>query len=863
VAVSESRTVLLASHVAVLPEARPANGEDGRVVIHPDQRPAGLLRLRALAWLFENRYKAQVVLPQLLHRRDNEPARWVGRLAQLAIAGDWDEVRRAVQPASWRQLERGVNAWIEAERETAEGVGGLIERAVARAHQGDEGGGASRFFRAALLAREAELAAGGLGVDFEDQPVEVRREEVAAVARGLAYRAEAGTAGRATTVVFAPDQYQPIRPPPSLPELLRQVDGDAARRAVAYLWGPSQHWETDIERIKNQIEQKRMTVAVIANAAAIEPVGYLHLEKLFFEPEGLEVGELVQTIPLMPGETRRFTHSEWSNSRSEYAKLVTESLEKLAEQSLAETAELTESTNAESSRDLAFSLAASVSGSYGTVNFSVTTGLNVNQSESQSRQTSASRSREITEKASSRSKQERKVEFHFTTEEGTSDVTFQEVTNQTDDPVTWAYHRMMTKWKVTLARYDVRLTYDVVIPDPANRLLRAYQRLYDLRQKLTTADSFTLSPTSLTRSGWPAIATQYGVPIDPPPPESVAVVAAANHSEPEAERFEAATLGLTAPTGYVFNGGWTAQWWANGYGTNRWPSIDPNVSLNAARLAGASGTFPWQYFLHWPSDTKGGAAFLQVRAGVTLTPQAFQAWQTSSWEKAHDAYLSTRERLRGEWRRELDELEGTLGDVDALTMRKKEHEEIMRATLAWLIGPTFDFYPDVLPPPSDILGPDIGLYSAEGQVLSDAVHQAFLRHGELVEFLHQAVEWENLIYVIYPYFWTHESRWNAKDDVRHPDFVRQTFLRAGAARVVLTIRPGFERAFLAYVTSGGTDEPLPDDHPYVTVAEELRNLANTSYPYTPAANPPNPANIVDTWREYTPTGALHLSEVTA
>jgi len=181
--------------------------------------------------------------------------------------------------------------------------------------------------------------------------------------------------------------------------------------------------------------------------------------------------------------------------------------------------------------------------------------------------------------------------------------------------------------------------------------------------------------------------------------------------------------------------------------------------------------------------------------------------------------------------------------------------------LAWLIGPSFDFYPDVLPAPADILGPDVGLYNGEGQVLSDYVHEAFLRHGELIQFLHQAVEWENLIYVIYPYFWTHEKRWEAKDGVIHPDFVRQTFLRAGAARVVLTVRQGFEDAFLAYVTNAAMNQPLPANHPYVTVAEELRNLANTSYPYTPAANPPDPNNIVDSWNEFTPTGALYLSEL--
>jgi hypothetical protein len=857
--------VLLATHDAVVPETESPSGDSGDgngngdtggdgVELVADQRLALLTRLRLLAWLFENRWKTQVVL-EFLQRRGARagPADWITELARLALRDDWSAIAQALRGASWDRLQNGVEAWIEAERVAAREVGKVIKAAVDRIDKEDD---------AVELEQPSDPE-----LVFEDEPTTTTQEssERTALSRlfglGRQHTVERGRAGRAIALSYAPEQYEPAPKRRSLAAVLLETNAASGRMVLAYLAGPAQRWEFDVERIKNRVEHKRMIALAITASATIEPVGYLHLEKLFFEPLGVELGELVQAIPLMPGETRRFTHTEWSNTRSEYSKLVTESIEKLAEQSLAETSELTESTNAESSRDLAFSLASSISGSYGTVSFSVTAGLNVNQSESQSRQTSATRSREITEKASSRSKEERKVEFQFTTEEGTSDVAFQEVTNQTANPVTWAYHRLMTKWQVTLARYGVRLTYDLIIPDPANRLLRQYQRLHDLREKLAAAAAFSLSPSEITLAGWQDISAQYGVPIEPPPPEQVAIVAAANHSEPQASTFEAATLSLTAPTGYVFNGGWSAQWWAGGYGQDAWPQIDPNTGYNADRINGVSGTFPWEYHLHWPADTSGGAAFLQVRAGATLTPEAFQAWQTNSWEKAYDAYLGTRERQRGEWRRELEELESNLGDVDALTLRKKEHEEIMRVALAWLIGPTFDFYPDDLPMPFDLLGPDIGLYTGEGQIRSGTVHEAFLRHGELIRFLHQAVEWENLIYVVYPYFWTHERRWDAKDDVRHPDFVRQTFLRAGAARVVLTVRRGFEDAFLAYVTNAALNEPLPANHPYVTVAEELRNLANTSYPYTPAATPPDPANIVDTWNEFTPTPALYVNEL--
>src|SRR5204863_7787833 len=56
------------------------------------------------------------------------------------------------------------------------------------------------------------------------------------------------------------------------------------------------------------------------------------------------------------------------------------------------------------------------------------------------------------------------------------------------------------------------------------------------------------------------------------------------------------------------------------------------------------------------------------------------------------------------------------------------------------------------------------------------------------------------------------------------------------ARVVLTIRPGFEPSFTSLVETGAFNS-LPGPHPYVTIAQEIQNFANTNYPGFPPANP--------------------------
>jgi hypothetical protein len=67
-----------------------------------------------------------------------------------------------------------------------------------------------------------------------------------------------------------------------------------------------------------------------------------------------------------------------------------------------------------------------------------------------------------------------------------------------------------------------------------------------------------------------------------------------------------------------------------------------------------------------------------------------------------------------------------------------------------------------------------------------------LLFGETVKFLQQAIEWENLLYFLYPYFWGSDPQARDKFLFEHPDPEHQNFVRAGYARVVVTVRPGFE-----------------------------------------------------------------------
>ena len=230
---------------------------------------------------------------------------------------------------------------------------------------------------------------------------------------------------------------------------------------------------------------------------------------------------------------------------------------------------------------------------------------------------------------------------------------------------------------------------------------------------------------------------------------------------------------------------------------------------------------------------------------LRLKSSAEQEWKQKIWNQIYEFKRTEYYENRQLWKERLNNLMEELGAQDALSLRKKEREEVMKGVLRYLFpictppcSDDFEFFPDTIFKTEDIDNDrDIEqvLYELEtGLVKDECFRTDLLAHGETIKFLHHAIEWENMLYFLYPYFWTHPTRWEFKKYLDHPDPMHRAFLKAGSARVVLTIRPGFEDAFLAFIDTGDMNE-LPSS-PHLEIGQEFRNYANTNYPGIPPAN---------------------------
>jgi hypothetical protein len=142
---------------------------------------------------------------------------------------------------------------------------------------------------------------------------------------------------------------------------------------------------------------------------SIAPIGRLHLERTEMYPAGVQKGELVFTVPMAPRETVMLSHKEWSSSSQEFEEVVQDFFESYSERGVAEKTDASMSTENQATHASAVNFGASVSGSYTGVTLTTTLGLSDTNEERQSVKQSMQKNREMTEKASARTRKEHKV----------------------------------------------------------------------------------------------------------------------------------------------------------------------------------------------------------------------------------------------------------------------------------------------------------------------------------------------------------------------------------------------------------------------------------------------------------------------
>lgn len=604
----------------------------------------------------------------------------------------------------------------------------------------------------------------------------------------------------------------------------------------------------------------------------VTPIGVLNLERIDMTPVGVERGALIATIPLAPLEQTAVVHKEWSVTTKEFTSIVTDSLENYSETGVTENTELAQATASQTTHSNQFNVNGTVTGGYGPVTATVSSSFTAQNQESQSANESRKHAIATTRKASSRVKQEHKVTISTTTVTGTSETSTRVLQNpSTTDPIRIDYFSLMRKWHVGLYRYGLRLTYDIAIPEPASAMRKVYAEIENLRGQLGPF-RFGVQRASITAGNYKQLADQYNaqVPLLPAPEYTTSIAPMISVCPDKSNTcgiiyssvpLPALKDGYAIDTITVDGGVWGYSGKGLGYGVVgtqffKWDAqsdqeFTTTKLLDTAGqpfLQGAQGTQTVGVFMN---DVRAASLVFTIKA--KLTSEALEAWQLDVWNALYNAAQTQYFAGQQDIQAQIAALEDKLNNVDTLTLRREENEEIMKGVLRWLLGPNFHFMPDDVvlqflgQTPIPIVNPNGNIDIVHGTVLdatrgdglnvTAAGWYPMFMYQEMVKFINEAIEWENVLYFLYGYFWDVPPSWDFIRQIRHPDATRQAFLRAGSARVVLPVRRGWEQAWVSFVEAGGFGQSLIPGHPYMTIAEEVQNYDQTNYPGIPPANP--------------------------
>jgi hypothetical protein len=644
-----------------------------------------------------------------------------------------------------------------------------------------------------------------------------------------------------------------------------KVDWDRFTHAVVTTLGDNGDWTDDLtdgfmERMK------------------VEPIGRLHLERVDMTPVGVQRGELLHSVGLAPSETVMLIHREWSSREVTFEKVVTEEFEQTAEEDVTENTELSSAVETTSRHSSALNTEATASGSYGFVSGSASVGYNSTSDDEAAKRDSRNHAISVTRKASSRTRKEHKTTFTVKQQAGVEDQSVRTITNSSDThPMRVDFHQMIRDWRVDLYRYGLRLTYDIVVPAPGVDLLANVDELRRIDYELAQPFSFSLLPSDITRDKWPSLAALYGADVTPPDPETMQLFQEFAYpplSEDDAKPYRFDTLEFDLPAGYVVHDG-AFQAYVTlyegghfdvpGFATGPIGHTGPTPRSYPAGVVPLIGRTGHLIILMACNSLQSGHA--EATLEVVQGPEAWLTWQNNAWAAMRKGAEELWQAKRQDFQQRRDRLAEDLSKWDPLTLRRMEREEVMKTTLKWIFGPAFDLMPsEVISLYGDSAG-DIATLEPSG--LTPEQWAQVLGFGEFIKYLQQAIEWENVLFFVYPYFWDNPRNRTLKLFLQHPDSMHQEFLRGGAARVVLTVRPGFEDSFTKLFVGADKDADI-GSHPYLTIAQEIQNYANTNYPGVPGAHNgqlPDPEDVeaaelgklIAEWHEYTPISATDIT----
>jgi len=555
-----------------------------------------------------------------------------------------------------------------------------------------------------------------------------------------------------------------------------------------------------------------------------------------------EMGEAAHIENVLKGESKERIHRRTS-TREEVITLEAEKREE-REQDLQSTErfELQKEAAKTISEDISLQAGVTVTGSYGpSVSVTANAGFAYNFSKEESSREASNYARDVTERSAIRVQErirEQRVTRILTEVEETNKHGLNNV-NGTDHVI--GIYRWVDKvYRAQVFNYGRRLILEFIVPEPAAFFLhsQAGQRLEGVTMKepeppvIGENPPVPLSPFMIDERNYLTYVGKYSVAnVNPPPPEEIIVSQTWEEPAKEPPRganrdFYKALKGVAIPDGYkadeftvaVYSKSWNSDVYVSVGKVNLWGStthvgVESGESMpfqTTGRLAGETGQLPVSLVI---MDSWGYAMSLEVKC--RRMNETFAQWQLKTYEDIMRAYYELKAQYDEQVSAARVRQGVTIAGRNPIENRSIERTELKKNAISLLRKDHFIRGPDTDPikkyPPESYPEVDFDVAGKERDV---------------IQFFEQAFEWQNITYVFYPYYWGRKPNWVSASQLSDPDPIFTSFLRAGAARVAVPVRPGFEQAISLYLGTGmiwnGSQVPQIGDPLYVSLINEIQ-----------------------------------------
>ncbi len=541
-------------------------------------------------------------------------------------------------------------------------------------------------------------------------------------------------------------------------------------------------------------------------------------------------GEVAHIENVLKGETKERTTESRTTTETFTSVTLEEETEKERDTQTTDRFEMEKEVARTVEESLKFEIGVNVSAAYGPVKIVADTKFATSSSTKEADKQATKYAKEVTdktvEKVVTRTKEERST--RVTTEFSEKNLHRLQATNE---HVVGLYRWVDKIYKAKVVNYGKRLMFEFLVPEPAAFHLYAQT---DAGSDAATGLVKPIDPrtdAAATAYGRPKLAdfsvvsetnyafwaATYGALVDPPPPISLTTSKAYSRADmDQTVQFADSKTDLAMPTGYEASTFFAnyALHSENQSGGNNWITTMIGRRSQFTTTGGSfSGSLDGEDDLV-PVNTVGRTRFYALNVEVTCMRrgEAYLTWQQKTFRSILDGYTSQLAAYETALAQLKTEVGVQIQGNNPAFNRQTEAEELQKGCLR-LLTSCVDL-------PSDAMK-DGGEYGYPEFDCCEAI-----RDGSIVQFFQQLFEWGLITYSFYPYFWGRKSKWVEIYHLDDVDPIFRSFLRAGFARVIVPVRPGYEKAALRFLADGsiwdGGATPGVDDPMYVAIENDLK-----------------------------------------